>query len=242
MVCIACSKTIAHLHEAAPPILSPGWITLQSPDTVVSIGIPPTFHSALDKAPAPQLSMEQQQEPPAPDETGGDPSLAAPPSSASQTDQDADQAVKRFVGDLNSFSAQMEEAQHEEVVKHMKKDNLVVWAWLNGKANLTESMTQISVKKLRNVGAISLDDAANAAKEGMPGGVRVVKVTLPIGEARIAKSSFQNRIGDEQTEIIYVLLDGGDEYLVRFAATNGKEQIEPIADPVMQTLRIKQKA
>ncbi|MES1228238.1 MAG: hypothetical protein ABUL72_06165, partial [Armatimonadota bacterium] len=88
----------------------------------------------------------------------------------------------------------------------------------------------------------SLDAAVEAAKEGMPGGVEVQKVTLPIGEARLAKSSYQNRIGDEQTEIKYVLLDNGDEYIVRFKATNNKDAIEPIADPVMQTLRIKPKA
>ncbi len=75
----------------------------------------------------------------------------------------------------------------------------------------------------------------------MPGGVTVEKVTLPIGEGRIARADYQNRIGDEQTEVLYVLLDGGDEYIVRFAATNGKEVIEPIVDPVMQTLRIRPK-
>jgi hypothetical protein len=222
-------------------VLEPSWISLQSADSSVSIGLPSTFHSALDRAPAPQLNTEQPPEPPQPDETGGgDPNVAAQ-QAPSQTDVQGDQAMKRVIGDLNNMSAQMEEQQHQEVVDKMTKEGLVIWGWLNGRATVGEKLTQISVKKIPDAKASTLDAAVTAAKEGMPGGVTVTDVTLPIGETKKAYADYQNRIGDEQTEIQYVLLDNGDEYIVRFAATNGKEQIEPIADAVMQTLRIKPK-
>ena len=150
--------------------------------------------------------------------------------------------MNRFVGDMNGISTQMEEQQHQEVVNHMNKEGYVIWAWLNGKGTIGENMTQIYVKKIPNSGKNDLDSAMKDAEGGMSGSATVTNITLPIGEARKAEADYQNRIGDEQTEIKYVLLDNGDEYIVDFQATNGKEQIEPIADPVMQTLRIKPKA
>ena len=243
LLVLACNKSAAHLHEAPPPILEPSWSTLQSGDSTVSIGVPQSFHNALDRPPAllPAMSTDQPPQAPPPQEEGGDPSKAgASPSDANS--QDADQATKRIIGDMNNLSSQMEEAQRDAIVKRMQKDGILIWAWLNGNQTIGEGITQIAVKKFPNVGSISLDDAMNSAKQGMLGGATVEKVTLPIGDAELAKADYQNRIGDEQTEIIYVLLDGGDEYQVRFYATNGKDQIEPIADPVMQTLRIKPKA
>jgi hypothetical protein len=235
LVCFGCSKTVVRLHDAPPAILDPGWLALKSPDNSVSVGIPSSFHSALDKAPADELSLKPATEAPAPDE-GGSPGQTAAPSDGQS--KEADQALNRFAGDLNGLSASLEESQHEEVVKHMAKEGYVIWAWLNGKSTMGENLTQISIKKTPNVGSMTLDSAVDGAKVGMPGGVTVTNVTLPIGEAKKAYADYQNRIGDEQTEILYVLVDNGDEYVVRFEATNGKELIEPIADSVMQTLRI----
>ncbi len=205
----------------------------------MTIGLPPTFHNALDRAPAmAPLDMQPQKEAPAPDE--GDASQATQPA-PSQGQQDADQALKRMAGDINNFSSQMEEQQHQEVVDHMTEHHYVIWAWLNGKGTIGENQTQISVKKVKDSGMSSLDAAMDSAKEGTAGGVTVTNITLPIGEAKKGYADYQNRIGDEQTAIIYVLLDKGDEYVVRFSGTNNKEAIEPIADQVMQTLRIKPK-
>lgn len=75
----------------------------------------------------------------------------------------------------------------------------------------------------------------------MFGDAKAEKISLPIGDAMVIKSDFKNVSGDEITDIRYVLLDNGDKYVVRFVATNAPEQIEPIADPVMQTLRIRPK-
>jgi len=223
-------------------VLQPSWISLTSADNTVTIGLPSSFHSALDRPHADPLDLQQKPEAPPPDEGGGgDPSLSAQPAPG-QGEQAADDAMKRFAGDINNFSAQMEEQQHQEVVDHMTKHGYVIWAWLNGKATIGEAQTQISVKKVPNSGISSLDAAMDSAKEGTQGGVTVTSVTLPIGEARKGYADYENRIGDDQTTIIYTLLDNGDEYVVRFSATNNKEAIEPIADDVMQTLRIKPKA
>jgi len=241
LVCFACNKNSPHLHEAAPPVLEASWISLQSPDSSVSLGVPSSFHSALDPNPVPQMDFgtDTQKAPPPPEEDAGGQAQAQP---TSPTDAAADQAVNRFVGDINGMSSQLEEAQHQKIVSDMKQRGYVIWAWLNGKGTIGERTTQISVKKIPDSGESNLDSAVNAAKAGMPGPVTVTNITLPIGEARKAEADAQDRIGDEQTEIKYVLLDGGDEYIVDFEATNAKEQIDLIADPVMQTFRVKPKA
>ncbi len=71
--------------------------------------------------------MDKPTDIPPPDETGGDSSAANP--SPSQGEQDVNAALERAAGDLNSISSQLEDQQHEEIVKHMSAKGLVVWAW-----------------------------------------------------------------------------------------------------------------
>lgn len=149
--------------------------------------------------------------------------------------------MKRFATDLNQESAKMEDDKRKQVVDEMAKRNLIIWAWLNGAPNISEGRTEIAVTYLPGAGGSSLEDAMAKTKAGMSGDAKVEKVSLPIGDAMKAESDNRNVIGDEVTEIRYVLLDNGDKYIVSFSATNGPEQVESIADPVMQSLRIKPK-
>jgi hypothetical protein len=234
---LACGKPAPHLHEASAASLQQGWTNLASADGSVSVGIPQTFHDALVmQAPGSGLSIDQTPAPPDPDEPAG----ATP--TPQTTDARADSAEKRFLGDLNNMSAAMEQSMHQQIVDDMTKHGYVVWAWLNGKQAIAERRTEISVKKIPDAKAGNLDSAAEAAREGMSGDVTMEKVTLPIGEAEKISSDFQDRIGDQETEIKYILLDGDDEYILRLYALNGPEQIQPLANDVALSLRIKPKA
>ena len=217
------------LHSAPDAQLDTGWTRLASEDGRVTIAIPPTFHSALEVPKAPQLDLEQKPAAPPPD--GSQPAPSADPQ--------ADQSMNRFMGDLNQASAQMEADQKKEIADEMASKKLIIWAWENGVPTIGEGHTAISVACLPGAGNTSLVGAMEISRAGMYGDAKSEKVTLPIGDAMVVKSDFKNVSGDEITDIRYVLLDSGDKYVVRFVATNAPDQIEPIADPVMQTLRIK---
>ena len=236
---VCCNRDVPHLHEAEAPKLDSGWTALKSDDGSVTVGMPESFHNALDKPQSdlPNLTPDPASVPPPDPNAGGDPSTA--PNGTPDPQQQA--AVNRFVGDMNSMSAAMEENLRQQTIAEMQKKGYVVWAWLNGKPTLGEDRTQFAVKKIPNAGVTSLDDAALQAKLGMGGDVKKENVTLPIGPAVKLSSDYQDRIGDQRTEIQYVLLDNGDEYILKFFALNGPEQIQPIADSVANTLRIKPK-
>jgi hypothetical protein len=238
LACAACNRApLVTLHAASPPKLEEGWTQLESADGRVSIAIPGSFHSALDRPKAQSFPTSADQPPPAPapDAQGN---LAQP---EQNPNPEAKEAVDRFVNALNTVSSSIEERQRKEVLDEMAQKGYVIWAWETGNPTVTEARTAISVKLTKDVGGMSLQGAATKAKEKMPGDVTVEKVSLPIGDAMLVKSKTINGIGDELFDARYVLLDGGDEYIVRFVTSNGSGRIEPIIDPVMQTFRVKPK-
>lgn len=233
--CLGCKGPMVHLHAAAAPTLETGWTSVESEDGRVSIGVPQDFHNALEVRPAFQMDLQEPASAPAPDEQG------SPPPAQNPQDAEAAKAVDRFTQNINSMSKSIEDSRVKEIKDEMAKKHLVIWAWSNGITTPGEAMTAFSVARVPDAGNTSLDDAIMKSKEGMLGDVVVTPVTLPIGEARVAKSVAQTMTGDELTDIRYVLMDGGDKYIVRFVASNARNLVEPIADPVMKTLRIKPK-
>jgi len=234
-LCIACSHEAPHLQVVEAPKLDPGWSALKSDDATVTLGIPPTFHNALLRETPIEIQPTQQVAPPDPDTD-----LSVPPPTPPPTDD----ANQKLMDSLNNMQTGLQDGMYKQTLADMQKKGYLVWAWQNGRAPAGEERTQMSVKKIPAPGS-DLDQIGKEARVGMGGSATnatTEKINLPIGPAMKVTTDFQNRIGDQVTEIRYLLLDGNDEYIVRFYAENGKEQIQPISDSVMETLRITPKA
>lgn len=150
--------------------------------------------------------------------------------------------MERLRENIDQMNEGMEASQRREMEDLMKKRGFVILAWNGVRPTMGEERPEISVQLVADAPDLGLDSAAKRLTEKAPGQVDIQKMTLPIGEAVSVKTRFKTIGGDEVSEIRYIVMDGTDEYVLRLVATNGAEMIEPYAEKVAQSLRIKPKA
>lgn len=98
-----------------------------------------------------------------------------------------------------------------------------------------EVMTRMFVKKTAASG--SLDDMAKHFAKDMNG--NAIKVNLPIGPAETWKGDTTTRGGDVISDVGYLLINGEEAYEFVFETSNHEANLDEVADPIMQTVRLK---
>ena len=214
-----CKHAVAPaLKDVPPPTLgNSGWTTAFDKESGVSLALPPGWRVGVPKTFDPASMMGSA--------GAGDVAAAAGPAQEMGTElakMDADQ-------------------ERKQLAKLREKENIVLHCVDGSKPTPAEEPTRIYVKKLKDAGYATLDDAALAEKQDAHRSMEVTTVDLPVGKAARLKAQGQNRIGDVECHVGYVFLDGPDAYVLRFASTNNPEAILSVEKNVAQSFRLARK-
>jgi hypothetical protein len=208
-----CKKgPVLHVKDPGIVKLPSGWKLAESPDKTVSIGVAPGWGKGM----ADSLSVA--------DLTG----MAG--------------------GELPTHVAQeqeraLDEQYNEEVAAAEKKDGIIISVVDRQTRPIPgEQRTRYVVKRREMDAGVTLEQAADAVKTDLAGKEAPKKVTLPIGPAIRYDAAANQRDGSTVTKIMYVVVDGANAYTVTFTTQGAPTAISSIAEPVMQTLRIKPSA
>ncbi|MBN9501720.1 MAG: hypothetical protein BGO01_15385 [Armatimonadetes bacterium 55-13] len=137
--------------------------------------------------------------------------------------------------------AQLEQEQQKndaEVAAELEKKGIVISCIDSSKPIPGEERTRYTVKREKK-GPMTLEAAAEAAKEDLIDEKGPTMVDLPIGKAARFDSKSTLRDGGVVTKVVYILCNGDDVYTVSFITENDANSILQVVDPVIQTLRIK---
>lgn len=101
-----------------------------------------------------------------------------------------------------------------------------------------ELPTQYILKHISLPGEMDLENGTKVARLDLDFAPDPEFVDSPMGKAAKFTLNYTSKGGDKVHEIMYVFVDGKEMYELTFTST-GDNVIKPIADQVMQTLRIK---
>lgn len=101
-----------------------------------------------------------------------------------------------------------------------------------------EKETHFSVEKKTVGGNAQLKDLGEDIHKEVNGAGAVEGIELPVGKA--VKVSGQQTLvdGGVVSSIVYGLVNGGDEYIIRFVTEEQALDLKRIADPIVQTFRV----
>ena len=201
------------LTIVAPPALgSTGWTAVSDAESGVSFAVPPGWRAGVARTFDASSLM------------GGDADLGAAGGPAAE-----------MGAELIKENAAQEKA---ELAAMRQKEGIVLHCTDDSKPIPAEEPTRIYVKKISNAGYGSLDEAAKAEEQDAHRSMKVSTVALPVGKSARLVAKGQNRIGDQECHVSYVLLDGPDAYVLRFASTNNPDAILGIEKGVAETFRL----
>jgi hypothetical protein len=129
--------------------------------------------------------------------------------------------------------------QEDKEMAKMREDGVLINVIDSSKPTIGEARTRYYVKKKSYGGSVSLATASADEKSTYMEPGDGTDVVLPIGKAHRFEKQLQLQDGDQQMKISYVLVDGGDAYLIRFISTNSPDVFKSIEQQVAQTFRIK---
>jgi len=132
----------------------------------------------------------------------------------------------------------MQQESDAQAAADLEKKGIVISCIDSSKPIPGEARTQYRVKREKK-GPMSLEDATAAEKGQQIGAGAPTYVELPIGKAGYLHVTDNLKDGGVVTKIIYIVCNGEDVYTISFITENAASTIESIADPVIQTLRIK---
>lgn len=144
-------------------------------------------------------------------------------------------------GSSEAFNQQIEAEQQKndaEVAAELEKKGIVISCIDGSKPIPGEARTQYTVKR-EKIGPMSMEDAAQAVKGNLTNEGDPKFVEIPIGKAAYFHITNTMKDGGVVTKIVYVVCNGEDVYTVSFVTENAASTVDSIAEPVIQTLRIK---
>lgn len=140
-------------------------------------------------------------------------------------------------GDATAKLAQAtQKAMSSQEKESLKKEGIVLMFNDGSKPTPGEENTRFYLQVKEDVRG--LDDAADVFANMMVL-AKKTPITTPIGKAVRLNSDYTNKGGDKIHEIGYVWADGPKGYALRFICTGEKQPISAVAEPVMQTVRIR---
>lgn len=222
---------VDHLKDLGPAQLPAGWTLAQYAPAGVSMGLPPGWQEGVQKT-IDQQSLTSMA-------TGnGDASALNPGDSTNQMNDGTD--PNSPMARIENEAAQRDALEEAKAMDALRAKGTLLHAINPSIKQLPgEIQTAFYLKKIAQDQDVSLEDAAEDERQSLKNGAKATPVTLPIGKAMRVANDFDNRIGDHETHISYVLADGKTTYVLRFAASNNPQAIQQIDQAVAQTLRIK---
>ena len=211
--------------QNAPLSLASGWTVAKSDDGVVSIGVAPGWRSGVDKMMA-DLNLG------APTDAGG-----APASDASNDPKAAE--LQQMISKLDAQSSQMEKQNEQKQLAKLKEQGIVIQVLDGGPRTFDEARTRYVVKVGHFDYNPTLAETAEVEKKRFFAAVTPTPVKLPIGDALKMEETRELRNGSMLTIISYLVVNGHDMYSIQFTTEGPADTIKNLADPVAQTLRIK---
>ena len=206
-----CSKGTKTTLKTAPQNLPPDFSLLEKADQGISIGAPPGW--VMLGAPKPK-------------------SVEPPPSPGSAGDSGAQ--FDKLMNSIDEESA----AAIKKRVDSLEGKGIYVYAFNSGIKRIPgEEETRYIVKKESVGGNAQLQDVSDKIAKEVNGEMKPQSVELPIGKAVMVHGKVTRQDGGIVTTVTYGLVNGGDEYIVRFV-TEEPLDMESIAASVMPTLRI----
>lgn len=216
LIVTGCGTPSAPSLKAAPPAQLPGGYVLQSADKYgISIGIPPGWKSGSGQVSDPKEVIA---------------GMGADTTALGHTGNEAlDQMTKSQEEDYK--------AKEAAAMAELESRGYVIHAVSTQKGVLYETPTHFSVRIQPNV-ASTLQGAAEAVLERVPGEEKPVAVTVPAGPAMVIHADKKMRDGGDVTTSKYVLQDGKVTIVVSFVTEADPSVVKSIEKPVMDTLRI----
>ena len=212
---VGCKHASAPRLKAAVPVALAGsaWTAAFDEESGVSIAIPPGWRVGVPRAfdPGTFMNMDATN----PNSLGSELQKTA---SALQTE---DVALER-----------------KTLARLREREGIVLHCVDGSKPVVAEEPTRIYVKKVTGADYGTLEAAATAEKQDTHREAKVESVDLPVGKAVRLIAQGQDRIGDIECHVSYVLLDGPDAYVLRFASTNNPDATLTIDRQAAQTFRL----
>lgn len=207
-----------------PSVAGTGWTAASDAETGVSLALPPGWRVGLPRAFDPPTNQDQTGE------------------AGAGTNSNESAAMNNVLSQMSAQMAQQDAEHEKEMLARMReKENIVLHCVDGSKPTIGEEPTRLYVKRLKDVHYSNLDEAAVAEKQDTHREAKTETVDLPVGKAIRLVAQGQNRIGDQECHVSYVLPDGPDAWVLRFASTNNPQAILNIERSVAQSFRVKRR-
>lgn len=131
-----------------------------------------------------------------------------------------------------------QQADDAAVAAELEKKGIIISCIDSSRPIPGEERTRYNVKREKK-GPMKLEDAAEEAKGDLIGEGKPTPVDLPIGKAIRYDATEERKDGGVVTKIVYIVCNGEDVYTISFVTESNASVIQQIAEPVIQTLRIK---
>lgn len=214
------TPTAPSLKQIAPAQLPPGYVLQDAAKYGISIGIPPGWKVASGQVQDIKDTLAGM---------GTDTGAGSDPTAQTGNSQ-LDQMMKAQVEEDKKKEAEaLAELEARGIIIHVMN--------VSTRGVLYETPTHFSVQISPNVSS-TLEGAAQAVLEHVPGEEKPVAVTVPAGPAMLIRADKKMRDGGDVNTSKYVLQDGKTTIVVSFVTEADPTVIRTIEKPVMDTLRV----
>lgn len=213
LILAGCGGPPSHVTDPGEPSLPQGYTAAADAESGCSLAYP----SGWQPGQFPTMSLGALDSA-NPDSAGGDPSAA-------DAMAKLDESLKK--------SAQASSGREKEA---LRKEGIVLIFNDGSRPIPGEENTRLYLQVKEDVHG--LEDAAGEFSKSMVLATKT-PVQTPIGKSIRLNSDYTNKGGDRIHEIGYVWAEGDKAYALRLICTGEKQPIASVAEPVMQTVRIR---
>lgn len=210
--------------------LPAGFTKAESEDGKVVLGVPTGWRAGVDRML--EMSGMSSMLGSSPSDMGGGDAPPIPTDGQPQSDTQAS------IDALNQSMQKMSEEAEQKELADLAKKGVILHVIGGGKPIIGEDRTRFYVKKTEEGGNWTWEAAERTERDRFFHKPKWSEVDLQVGKAHMAEESRQQIDGSNKTIIVYLVIDGGTLYSVRFITQETPELIKSIARPVMDTFRI----
>jgi hypothetical protein len=142
------------------------------------------------------------------------------------------------LSDMADSFAKDEAAADAAEAAELEKKGILIWVNDSSRPIPGEARTSYRVRR-KDDGPMSLEDAAEEAKQDLLNEGPIQYVDLPIGKAARMEASTTKVDGGQLFQIVYVIVNGEHIYDVRFTTQNDPSSVKNVEKQVIDSLRIK---
>lgn len=125
--------------------------------------------------------------------------------------------------------------QEKEALAKLREQGILIQAVDDNKGTIGEEPTRFYLQQYKDIGG--LEAMKSQEKELLMNEGAGEAVTLPVGKAWMYQNKGQNRIGDTERHVSYLMCDGSTGYALRFVSTNNPTVFDAFHRQVAKSLR-----